>query len=102
MSIFAKMCKTVKMSAMKSYTLTQIRNQHGEVFDQAQIEPVLVTKQKRPSHVIISAHTYQQLITRLEELEDLNLGRAAENAINQSVMVGTGDFTAILEKLANG
>ncbi|MEY3826735.1 MAG: hypothetical protein RLZZ148_1552, partial [Cyanobacteriota bacterium] len=32
------------MSAMKSYTLTQIRNQHGEVFDQAQIEPVLVTK----------------------------------------------------------
>ena len=90
------------MSAMKSYTLTQIRNQHGEVFDQAQIEPVLVTKQKRPSHVIISAHTYQQLITRLEELEDLNLGRAAENAINQSLMVGNDDFTAILEKLANG
>jgi prevent-host-death family protein len=87
---------------MKSYTLTQIRNQHGEVFDQAQIEPVLVTKQKRPSHVIISAHTYQQLITRLEELEDLNLGRAAENAINQSLMVGNDDFTAILEKLANG
>jgi len=102
MSIFAKMCKTVKMSVMKSYTLTQIRNQHGEVFDQAQIEPVLVTKQKRPSHVIISAHTYQQLITRLEELEDLNLGRAAENAINQSVMVGNDHFTAMLEKLANG
>ena len=102
MSIFAKMCKTVKMSVMKSYTLTQIRNQHGEVFDQAQIEPVLVTKQKRPSHVIISAHTYQQLITRLEKLEDLNLGRAAENAINQSLMVGNDDFTAILEKLANG
>jgi hypothetical protein len=33
---------------MKSYTLTQIRNQHGEVFDKATVEPVLVTKQKRP------------------------------------------------------
>lgn len=87
---------------MKSYTLSQIRNQYVEVFDQAQNEPVLVTKQKRPSHVIISAYTYQQLITRLEELEDLNLGKAAENAINQSVMVGSKEFTATLEKLANG
>jgi PHD/YefM family antitoxin component YafN of YafNO toxin-antitoxin module len=87
---------------MKSYTLTQTRNQHGAIFDQAQVEPVLVTKQKRPSHVIISAQTYQQLITRLEELEDYYLGQSAENALNQSSMVGSDDFTATLEKLANG
>ena len=87
---------------MKSYTLTQTRNQHGEVFDKATIEPVLVTKQKRPSHVILSASAYQQLITRLEELEDLNLGQAAETALNQSSMVGSEEFTATLEKLANG
>ena len=36
---------------MKTYTLTQTRNQHGEVFDQAQVEPVLVTKPKRPNQI---------------------------------------------------
>ena len=39
---------------MKSYTLKQTRNQHGEVFDQAKVEPVLITEQKRPSYVILS------------------------------------------------
>ncbi len=87
---------------MKSYTLTQTRNRHGEVFDKATVEPVLVTKQKRPSHVILSAQAYEQLITRLEELEDLNLGSAAETALNKSSMVGSEKFTATLEKLANG
>ncbi|MDB9313630.1 type II toxin-antitoxin system Phd/YefM family antitoxin [Spirulina sp. CS-785/01] len=87
---------------MKSYTLTQTRNQHGEVFDQATVEPVLITKQKRPSHVILSAEAYQQLVTRLEELEDLHWGQAAENALSQSSMVGSEAFTTTLEKLANG
>jgi prevent-host-death family protein len=87
---------------MKVYTLTQTRNQHGEVFDKATVEPVLVTKQQRPSHVILSADTYQQLINRLEELEDLNLGSSAQTALTQSSMVGSEEFTTILEKLANG
>lgn len=87
---------------MKSYTLTQTRNQHGEVFDKATAEPVLVTKQKRPSHVILSAEAYQKLVDRLEELEDLNLGSLAETALTQSKMVGSEEFTATLEKLANG
>lgn len=86
---------------MKSYTLTQTRNQHGEVFDKATVEPVLVTKQKRPSHVILSAEAYQKLVDRLEELEDLNLGSSAETALTQSKMVGSQEFTATLEKLAN-
>ncbi len=87
---------------MKSYTLTQIRNQQVEVFEQATVEPVLITKQERPSHVILSASTYEQLITRLEELEDLNWGKAAETALTQSSMIGSKEFTATLEKLANG
>jgi prevent-host-death family protein len=87
---------------MKSYTLTETRNQHGEVFDKAQLEPILVTKQKRPSHVIISAEIYQKLITRLEELEDLNLAKSAETALNQFSMVGSEEFTATLERIANG
>ena len=86
---------------MKTYTLTQTRNQHGEVFDKATVKPVLITKQKRPSHVILSADAYQQSIDRLEELEDMNLGKAAETALSQSSMIGSEDTTT-LEKLANG
>lgn len=86
---------------MKSYTLTQTRNKHGEVFDKAAIEPVLITKQKRPSHVILAAETYQQLIVRLEELEDLNLVKTVQTALNNSSMVGNEEFTAALEQLAN-
>jgi prevent-host-death family protein len=56
---------------MIAYTLTETRNRHGEVFDKATVEPVLVTKQQRPSHVIMSVEAYERLITRLEELEDL-------------------------------
>ena len=86
---------------MNTYTLTQTRNQHGEVFDQAQVEPVLVTKQKRPSHVILSARAYQKLIDRLEELEDLHLGQAADKAQSESKLVGSEVFTATLEKLTD-
>lgn len=87
---------------MKSYTLTETRNQHGEVFDNATVEPVLVTKQNRPSHVILSASAYEKLIARLEELEDSNLGKTAQTALKKSSMVGSKEFTATLEKLANG
>ena len=85
---------------MKSYTQTQ--NQHDEVFDKASIEPVLITKQEKPSYVILSAEKYKQLITKLEELEDINWGKTAEDALDKSVMVGSKEFTETLEKLANG
>lgn len=87
---------------MQTYTLTDARNKHGEVFDKAAIEPVLLTKQSRPSHVIISAESYQKLINRLEELEDMVFAQAAEVALSQSKMVGTETFTSALEHLANG
>ncbi|MFM1843237.1 MAG: hypothetical protein RLZZ490_1979 [Cyanobacteriota bacterium] len=86
---------------MNIYTLTQTRNQHGEVFDKAQVEPVLITKQKRPSHVILSADVFQQLLTRLEELEDRQLGQAADSLLSQSSLVGADVFAKALEKLAN-
>ena len=87
---------------MQTYTLTDARNKHGEVFDKAATEPVLLTKQSRPSHVIISAESYQKLINRLEELEDMVFGQAAEVALSQSQMIGTEAFTSALEHLANG
>ena len=86
---------------MNTYTLTQTRNQHGEVFDKARVEPVLITKQKRPSHVLLSAQAYQKLIDRLEKLEDLHLGQTADKAKNESEFVGSEAFTAALEKLAD-
>ena len=86
---------------MKSYTLTQTRNQHGEVFDKATVEPILITKQKRPSHVILSAQTYQQLISRLEDLEDLHLAQATKTALDSSLMIGSKEFTSALEEIAN-
>lgn len=87
---------------MKSYTLTQTRNQHGEVFDRATVEPVLITKQKRPSYVILSAQSYQKLMDKLEELEDLHWAQQAQTALIQSSMVGSDEFTATLERFANG
>ena len=87
---------------MQTYTLTDARNRHGEVFDRAVVEPVLLTKQSRPSHVILSAQAYQTLIERLTELEDLALGREAEVALSQSQMVGTESFTAQLKRLVDG
>lgn len=87
---------------MQSYTLTDARNRHGEVFDTAAIEPVLLTKQSRPSHVIMSADTYQRLIDRLTQLEDMVLGQAAEAALSHEKMVGVETFTSTLKRLANG
>jgi prevent-host-death family protein len=87
---------------MQTYTLTDARNKHGEVFDKAAIEPVLLTKQSRPSHVIISADSYQKLINRLQELEDMQLVQSAETALSQSKMMGIEAFTSALEHLANG
>ena len=87
---------------MQTYTLTDARNHHGEIFDRAVVEPVLLTKQSRPSHVILSAQAYQALVERLSELEELALGRAAEVALSQSQMLGSQSFTAELKRLANG
>ncbi|MEH2390252.1 MAG: type II toxin-antitoxin system Phd/YefM family antitoxin [Nostoc sp.] len=95
------MSKVVKI-AMQTYTLTDARNKHGEVFDKAATEPVLLTKQSRPSHVIISAESYEKLINRLEELEDMVFGKAAEVALSESKMIGTEAFISALKHLANG
>lgn len=47
----------------------------------------------------MSHESYQQLINRLNELEDMVLAQAAEAALNQSKMVGTEAFTSALERL---
>ncbi len=86
---------------MQSYTLSEARNHHGEIFDRASLEPVLLTKQSRPSHVLLSATAYQNLLDKLTELEDAVWGQAAKQA-SSGAMVGSETFTAALMELANG
>jgi PHD/YefM family antitoxin component YafN of YafNO toxin-antitoxin module len=85
----------------KTYTLSEVRNRHGEVFDRALAEPVFVTKQDRPSHVIMAAQVYEALIDRLARLEDQALGAAAEKAVAASPCVGPEAFTAALKRFAD-
>jgi len=87
---------------MQSYTLAEACNPQGTVFNQAAVEPVLLTDKSQPSHVIMSADAYQRLIERLMELEDMLLGKAAKSALSQSQMVGAQTFVETLKQLANG
>ena len=87
---------------MQSYTLAEVCNPQGTVFNRAAVEPVLLTDKSQPSHVIMSADTYQRLIERLMELEDMLLGSSAKSALSQSQMVGTKTFVETLKQLANG
>ena len=50
----------------------------------------------------MSAETYQKLVKRLEELEDMLLGQEANVALSNSKMVGNEAFTNALENLADG
>ena len=86
---------------MEKYTFTDIQKRQEEVFNKAAIEPVLLIERSRPSHVIMSAETYQQLMEKLAELEDAIWGKAAEAALKNSKMVGSDKFTETLKKLAN-
>ncbi|MCU0541782.1 MAG: prevent-host-death protein [Oscillatoriaceae cyanobacterium Prado104] len=85
---------------MQSYTLAEACNPQETVFNQAALEPVLLTNKSQPSYVIMSADTYKYLVDRLMELEDILLGKAAKSALNQSQMVGTETFLETLSRLA--
>lgn len=87
---------------MQSYNLKEAIDKHDEVFDKAVLEPVLLTKASQPTHVLMSADKYQQLVNRIEELEDVILGQAAEKARKESNMVGVEKFTSALQCLVNG
>lgn len=49
---------------MKTFTALEAKNRFGQVIDAAQREPVTVTRQGRPSVVILSAEEYQRRQTR--------------------------------------
>lgn len=84
---------------MPTYTLTDARNRHGEVFDHASAEPVVLTKKGRPTHVVLSARLYQALTARLAELEDRLLAEKAGEALATQQPVGSKQFTAALRQM---
>lgn len=49
---------------MKTFTALEAKNRFGQVIDAAQREPVTVTRQGRPSVVILSAEEYQRRQSR--------------------------------------
>ena len=87
---------------MTTFTLTEAKNRHGEVFDRAMAEPVILTKQGRPSHVVLSALQYDTLMNRLTALEDRLLGEKATAALAEEELVGSEAFTAALREMIDG
>lgn len=87
---------------MATFTLTEARNRHGEVFDLAAAEPVVLTKNGRPSFVVVSARDYELMTSRLAELEDQILGEQAAEALATYKTVGSKKFTAALKKMIDG
>lgn len=49
---------------MKTFTALEAKNRFGQVMEAAQREPVTVTRQGRPSVVIVSAEEYERRQSR--------------------------------------
>jgi prevent-host-death family protein len=54
---------------MQNYTLNDALTKYSEVLTQATDEPVILTQESQPTHVILSVDNFEKLLQRLEELE---------------------------------
>lgn len=84
---------------MQNYSIAEMHAHLSQVLEQAALEPILLSEGAKPSYVILSAQGYQQLLERLEALENAALGQLAKNALETSRMVGSETFTAELNRL---
>ncbi len=85
---------------MQVFSVAEIQDTHSEALSRAAVEPVLLTAESQLSYVIMSVENYEQLIDRLDRLEDLAIGQQAQSALSTSRMVGSEIFTAELQRLA--
>jgi PHD/YefM family antitoxin component YafN of YafNO toxin-antitoxin module len=85
---------------MQVFSVTEIQDTHSEALNRAAVEPVLLMAESKLSYVIMSIENYEQLIDRLDRLEDLAIGQQAQTALSTSRMVGSEIFTAELQRLA--
>jgi hypothetical protein len=89
---------------MQSHPLTKILPTADEILEQAANEPVLLTQasqELQAGYVLMSTQQYQDLIKRLEEMEDRIFGKLAEVALQSSSTVGSEIFTNELQQLAD-
>lgn len=70
---------------MKSITALEAKNRFGEVLETAQRQPVSITRNGRPSVVMISAESYQRRQRMARECLRLSLQRAGEHASSQGM-----------------
>ena len=75
---------------MQTVTALEAKNRFGELLDKAQREPVTVTKQGRPSVVVMSTIDYekydrllrQEVIQQMKALQD----EAAKNGMTEEIL----------------
>lgn len=88
--------RTLKEKVMYSFTANQAKTQFGEMLSRAQREPVSITRNGKPSVVVVSAEDYSQF----EELKMQNLRRIlaqSDNDIASGNIMDGGQFFNELE-----
>ena len=73
------------MPAMKSVTALEAKNRFGEVLEAAQRQPVSITRNGRPSVVVISAESYARRQHMARERLRQAMQRAGGHAVAQGM-----------------
>jgi len=77
--------KIAILSIMKSITALEAKNRFGEVLEAAQRQPVSITRNGRPSVVVISAESYARRQRMARERLRLAMRQAVEYATAQGM-----------------
>ncbi len=59
----------------RSVSVTELKRDYAQILRQAEQEPVAVLNHNRPEAYLVPAAHYEQLLSRLEDLEDARLVR---------------------------
>ena len=81
---------------MTEVTATELQSKTGAVIDQALLNPVQITRNKRSVVVLVSTKEYE----RLTALEDAYWGEMAKLAVHME-SVSDNDIKALFERLGN-
>jgi PHD/YefM family antitoxin component YafN of YafNO toxin-antitoxin module len=79
---------------MTEVTATELQSRTGAIIDQALLNPVQITRNKRSMVVLVSAKEYERLIA----LEDAYWGEMAKLAVNMD-SVSDENIKALFERL---
>jgi len=84
---------------MLSFTANQAKTQFGEMIAKAQREPVSITKNGKPSVVVMSIEDYNELeALKLQNLRD-KLARSIAQAQHAQLHDGETEFSELMKDL---